>query len=204
MKIKVTQEQGFTLVEVLIALALTVVTVGGIYGIYLSQVQGQVVREDQLDMQQHARVAMDLIIRELRMAGYDPQHVNQDKNLLNDFDGITYHSTHLVVKADLNGNGAPTDSNESIRFSHDPATFTLRRDTGGGRQPLAEHIETFSIKYFNHYGQPTTDSKQIRQIELSITARAKRLDPHYPLNGGYRTITLQSRITPINLGLFNQ
>ena len=196
-----TKDEGFTLIEVVIALALSMVTVGAIYIIYLGQVKSQVVREDKLDMQQHARVAMDLIVRELRMAGYDPRHVNQDNNLSNDFDGISYHPTQLEVRADLNGNGGPTDSNESIRFSHDPATFTLRRDTGGGRQPLAEHIESFSIKYFDHHGQPTTDSKHIRQIELNIQARTESPDPQYPQNGGYRTVTLQSRITPRNLGL---
>ncbi|MGB0910898.1 MAG: PilW family protein [Nitrospirales bacterium] len=193
--------QGFTLIEVVIALALSVITVGAIYTIYLGQVKSEIVREDKLDMQQHARVAMDLIVRELNMAGYDPRHVNQDENLNNDFDGIAYHPTQLVVKADLNGNGSPTDSNESIQFSHDPITFTLRRDTGGGRQPLAEHVEKFSIKYFDHTGQITTNSQQIRQIELHLKARTERPDPRYPLNGGYRTFTLQARITPRNLGL---
>ena len=198
---KVSDHQGFTLIEIMIALALSVVTVGAIYTIYLSQVKGQIVREDNLDMQQHARVVMDLIVHDLNMAGYDPRHVNQDGNLGNDFHGIVHHPTQLVIKADLNGNGSPTDSNEAIQYSHDPAAFTLRRDTGGGRQPLAEHIETFSVNYFNRNGQTTIDSKQIRQIELIIKARAENPDPHYPFNGGYRTVILQSRITPRNLGL---
>ncbi len=194
-------DQGFTLIEVVIALALSMVTLGAIYSIYLSQVKAQVVREDNLDMQQHARVAMDLIIHELTMAGYDPRHVNNDTNVGNNFDGIVYHPTHLIINADLNGNGSPTDPNEAIQFSHDPATFILRRDTGGGRQPLAEHIETFSIRYFNRDGQLTTESQHIRQIELRIKARTEKSDPRYPNNGGYRTVVLQSRITPRNLGL---
>lgn len=201
MKMIVKDDQGFTLIEVVIALALSVVTVGAIYTIYVNQVKSQVVRDDKLDMQQHARAAMDLIVRELLMAGYDPRQVNQDTKTGNNFDGITYHPKELVVKADLNGNGTFTDSNETIRFSHDRATFTLRRDTGGGRQPLAEHIEDFEIQYFNDSGQLTVDSKQIRQIEVTIKARTKNPDPQYPKNGGYRTVTLQSRITPRNLNL---
>lgn len=197
----VKDDQGFTLIEVVIALALSMVTVGAIYTIYVNQLKSQVVREDKLDMQQHARAAMDLIVQDLKMAGYDPRQVNHDKSQVNDFDGIIYHPTQLVVKADLNGNGTPTDSNESIRFSHDQVTFMLRRDTGGGRQPLAEHIEDFSVKYLDHAGRPTTDSTQIRQIELKIKARTENPDPQYPLNGGYRTVTLQSRITPRNLSL---
>ncbi|MCA9471291.1 MAG: prepilin-type N-terminal cleavage/methylation domain-containing protein [Nitrospirales bacterium] len=155
---KTINEQGFTLVEVMVALALSVLTVGATYTIYARQVQSQIVRDEQLDMQQHARVAMDLLTREVHMAGYDPRHVNRDQLLTNDFDGIVYDPSMLVVRADLNGNGVPTDTNEFIQFSHDPRTMTLRRNTGGGRQLLAEHIQGFAVQYFNRHGQETTVS----------------------------------------------
>ena len=195
------ERQGFTLVEVLLALALSSLTIGAIYSIYVSQVRNQVVRENILDMQQQARAALDLVSRELKMAGYDPRGVNRDQLGGNDFYGVTVDSTKLIIKADLNGNGIPTNSNESIVFSHDASTLTLRRDTGGGRQPLGESIEAFSLKYFDGEGKPTTQSENVRQVELSITARTEKADPHYPQNGGYRTITLRSRVTPRNLDL---
>ena len=198
---KNTDIRGFTLIEVLLALALSAITIGAIYSLYLTQVKSQMVRETTLDMQQHARVAMDLISRELKMAGYDPQGANRDHLNANDFFGVSFDSTQLTIKADLNGNGVPTDSNESIVFSHDPRDLTLRRNTGGGRQPLGENIEAFSVKYFDSEGKPTTHSKDIRQVEVLITARTEKADPQYPHNGGYRTITLRSRVTPRNLGL---
>ncbi|GJL51577.1 MAG: hypothetical protein NPIRA01_28040 [Nitrospirales bacterium] len=197
----VRNDQGFTLIEVVMALALSTLTLGAIYAIYSSQVSAQVVRENTLDMQQHVRAAMDVMAHELKMAGYDPRQVNQDNSPHNDFIGIAYHPTQLHIKADLNGNGNPTDSNESIQYSHDQATLTLRRDTGGGRQPLAEHIETFSIQYFDRNGAPTIDSNQIRQVELHIQARTASPDLRYPFNKGYRTTTLRSRITLRNFGL---
>jgi type IV pilus assembly protein PilW len=192
--------RGFTLVEVVLALALSTVTIGVIYHLYLSQVNNQAVRESILDMQQQARAAMDLVSRELKMAGFDPRGVNRDALKGNDFFGITFDSSQLIIKADLNGNGVPTDSNESIVFSHDPDTMTLRRNTGGGRQPLSESIEAFSVRYFDNEGKVTAHSENIRQIEVSMTARTETADPQYPRNGGYRKITLQSRVTPRNLG----
>lgn len=192
---KVSDDQGFTLIEVVMALALSTLTLGAIYTIYSSQVKHQVIREDTLDMQQHARAAMGVIVHELKMAGYDPRHVNQDTSSSNDFVGIAYHPTQLHINTDLNGNGVLADPHEAIRYSHDQATLTLRRDTGGGRQPLAEHIEAFSIQYFDHNGTPTIESKHIRQVELTIQARTPRPDPHYPLNDGYRTMVLGSRVT---------
>lgn len=192
-------ERGFTLVEVLLSLALSGFTIAAVSSLYLSMVKNQVVRENILDMQQQARAALDLVSRELKMAGFDPRGVNQDALKGNDFIGITFDSKQLIIKADLNGNGIPTDSNESIIFSHDPETLTLRRNTGGGRQPLGENIEDFSWSYFDSEGKVTAQSEHIRQVELSITARTEQADPRYPHNGGYRKITLGLRVTPRNL-----
>ena len=191
--------RGFTLVEVVLALALSTVTIGVIYHLYVSQVKDQAARENIFDMQQQARAALDLVSRELQMAGFDPRGVNRDTLKENDFWGITFDSNTLRIKADLNGNGVPADSNESIVFSYDLETMTLRRNTGGGRQPLGEHIEAFSVKYFDSEGKVTAQSENIRQVEVTITARTKNADPQYPHNGGYRKITLQSRVTPRNL-----
>ena len=198
---KSADRRGFTLLEVLLALALSSLTIGAIYSLYVSQVRNQVVRENILDMQQQARAALDLVSRELKMAGYDPRGVNRDQLSGNDFYGVTVDSTQLIIKADLDGNGTPTNSNESIVFSHDSSTLTLRRNTGGGRQPLGENIEAFSVKYFDGEGNHTTQSEQVRQVELSITARTEKADPRYYQNGGYRHITLRSRVTPRNLNL---
>ena len=184
-----------------LALGLSALTIGVIYQVYLSQIRARAVRESSLDMQQQARVAMDLVVRELQMAGFDPRGVNRDSLKGNDFWGVTFDSSQLTIKADLDGNGVLTDSNESIVFSHDPETMSLRRNTGGGRQPLGENIEEFFVKYFDSEGQITTRSEDIRQVEVSITARTATADPQYPHNNGYRKITLQTRVTPRNLGL---
>jgi len=155
---------GFTLVEVVLALALSTLTIGVIYQLYLSQYQKQVVRENILDMQQQARAALDLVSRELKMAGFDPRGVNRDALKGNDFFGIAFDSSELRIKADLDGNGVPTDSHESIVYSHDTDTMTLRRNTGGGRQPVSENIETFSVKYFDREGKFTPHSEDIFQV----------------------------------------
>ena len=143
---------------------------------------------------------MDLMSRELRMAGYDPMGVNQDSRSSNDFLGVAYHPSQLHIQSDLNGNGLLTDSNETIVFLLDEATSTLRRQVGGsGRQPVAPHIQSLGIQYFDELGVGTSDSKRIRLVELTLTAQTEHLDPTYPKNNGYRTFTLRSRVVPRNL-----
>ena len=191
--------QGFTLIEMVVALALSLVTVSAVYALYVSELKAQHVREDRLEMQQQARVVIDVMSRELLMAGYDPSGVNHDTNANNDFLGITYDPVRLILKADLNGNGLIADANESITFMYDGRTHTLRRNTGGGNQPFGENIESFFVEYFDEEGNPTANSASIQQVQITVTARTEEADPKYLSNGGYRTVTLQSRIMPRNL-----
>lgn len=182
------------------ALALGLFTIGAVYSVHLHQVKQQIVQEDTLAMQQTVRAALDMIAREIRMAGYDPMGVNRDPDTSNDFHGIVYHPTNLHVRADLNGNGVLTDSKESIVYLYDDSTFTLRRKVGrGGRQPVAEHIESFTFSYFDAQGRPTTHEPDIRAVDVRVTARSARADSQYLENDGYRTVTLQSHLTPRNL-----
>ena len=199
----VTNQRGVTLTELLIALALGLFTIGAVYAVHLNQVKRQVVQEDVLAMQQTARAALDMMAREIRMAGYDPMGVNRDADPSNDFHGLSYHPTELRVRADLNGNGVLTgqkDRNESIVYLYDDSTSTLRRKVGkGGRQPVADHIEAFSFSYRDALGHPTTHVPSIRAVDVQVTARTAHADSQYPENEGYRTLTLRSRIVPRNL-----
>jgi type IV pilus assembly protein PilW len=181
-----------------VALGLSLLTVSVVYALYIQELKAQNVREHVLDMQQQARVVVDLLTREILMAGYDPRGVNRDTDLTNDFEGITYDPEKLSIKADLNGNGLTSDANESIVFVYDAAAHMLRRNTGGGNQPFGEDIEAFAVEYLDRNGNPTTNSKAIRQVGILVTARTSQSDPQYVKNGGYRTVTFQSRITMRN------
>jgi len=194
-----TSREGFTLIEMVVALGLSLVTVTAVYSLYVSELKAQNVREDRLEMQQQARVVIDVVGRELLMAGFDPRGVNNDVDLTNDFQGITYHPDRLTIKADLNGNGLIADPNESIIFVYDAKTHTLRRNTGGGNQPFGENIESFLVQYFDQEGKPTANSLAIRQVGITVTARTEKPDPKFSKNSGYRTVTLRSRLTPRNL-----
>jgi prepilin-type N-terminal cleavage/methylation domain-containing protein len=61
--------QGFTLIEMVVALGLSLVTVSAVYSLYINELKAQNVREDRLEMQQQARVVIDVVSRELLMAG---------------------------------------------------------------------------------------------------------------------------------------
>ena len=65
---------GFTLIEMLIALVVTMVIMGGAYSVFNSQQRQTTIQTNVSDAQQNVRAAMDFLSRDLRMAGYDPNN----------------------------------------------------------------------------------------------------------------------------------
>ena len=185
------KNDGFTLIEILISLAIFGVIIGAIFSFSISQRKYLSVQDQISHMIQNARVAMDILSGELTIAGYNPNGTV--------FWGIPYHASQLQIYADLNGNGLLTDPNENVTYSYDSTNKSITRNTGGGNQPMAENVQSFNFTYLDDQGNPTTITANIRQIQIAITVRTSKPDPQYAANSGYRTYTLTSRVTPRNL-----
>jgi type IV pilus assembly protein PilW len=68
--------KGYTIVELLVAMALAGAVMAAVYTAYDSQQKGYLLNEQIVDAQQNLRAAMFLMERDLRMAGYDPNKTN--------------------------------------------------------------------------------------------------------------------------------
>jgi type IV pilus assembly protein PilW len=217
--------QGFTLVELLVAMALALIVITSISSAFISQRKTFNSQEQVTEMVQSARAALDMISREVRMAGYAP--TGYDSQFEDDptvaqtalkmqrtdstaarFVGIPYSATQLQVLADIDddagtgvGDGDASDTHENITYTYDSANKQIDRNTGAGAQPFAENIQAFTFLYYDEFGTATTTTADIRQIDITVTARTSKPDPDYGQNGGYRTYTLNSYVTPPNLGL---
>jgi len=187
------KEHGFSLVELLIAMAISSIVLGAAVNTFIAQRRAYAQQEQVTQMTQETRAAMEMVTREVRMAGYNPASTS--------FAGITYNSTQVQIRADLNGDGDTADTNETIVYSYNNATQQLLRDTNGSSQPIADHIQAFTFDYLDGAGTSTTTTANIRQIRITITAHTAKRDPRYSANGGYRTYSLTSLVTPKNLAL---
>jgi type IV pilus assembly protein PilW len=209
-----TAEQGFTLVELLIAMALGLIVLASLSSAFVSQQKTYSVEEQNTEMIQTARGAMSVISREVKMVGYhwDPTFASTlqttDSSETATYVGMLYDTTQLEIKADLDGDGNTTDDNEEIIYTE--GSGTIDREEGGTTITLAENIEDFSFKYFKQDSTTgslvevlsSADEEQIRVIEITITAKTSKPDPNYthPTYGDhYRRYTLTSYITPPNL-----
>jgi len=64
------KKKGLTLIELLIALALSSILIAALYQIFISQHKTYGIQDQVVDMQQNARFAIGQMTREIRMAGY--------------------------------------------------------------------------------------------------------------------------------------
>ena len=195
--IKFRNLKAFTLVELMVSMGIGMVILAAVTTTFMSQTRIYNAQEQINEMQQNARGALDILSRELKMAGYKPNGGG--------FNGVTYSTTQLRVQADLNSDGAISTSstaNEQITYAFDNANQQITRAVGSGSaQILAEHISAFTFNYLDSAGAATTVSANIRQVSITITAKTAKPDPNFTSNGGYRTYTMSATITPGNLAL---
>ena len=196
-RMKLRNIEGFTLVELMVSMGIGMVILAAVTTTFMSQTKIYNAQEQANEMQQNARGVLDIVTRELKMAGYKPNGGG--------FNGVTYSTTQLMVQADLDSSGAISTSstaNEQITYVYDSANQRITRGVGtGGAQILADNITAFTFSYLDGTGTATTVSANIRQVRISITAQTAKPDPNYTSNGGYRTYTVSATITPGNLAL---
>lgn len=183
------KKDGYTLIELLVSMGIGLLLLGALTSTFISESKYFALQEQLNEMQQNARAATDVIMREVKVAGYHPTAAT---------DGIPYSASQLQVLADFDGDGNNLDANEDITYSFDAANFRILRNAGSS-QVLAENIQDFTFSYLDASGNSTTTTANIRQIQVSITARTSKADPTYATNGGYRTYQLTALITPPNL-----
>lgn len=64
-------QKGITLIELLVAFAICGIVVGGIYRVFITQTKAYTIHDQVVEVQQNIRTAMEILLRDLRMAGYD-------------------------------------------------------------------------------------------------------------------------------------
>ncbi|MCX5882294.1 MAG: prepilin-type N-terminal cleavage/methylation domain-containing protein, partial [Deltaproteobacteria bacterium] len=107
LNISVNTSRGLTLIELMIALSIGMIILGALTSTFILQRKAYNTQEQVIEMTQTARAAMDMIGREVRMAGYfNPANPMQRDSSANPrFVGIPNTIARLEILADLTGDG---------------------------------------------------------------------------------------------------
>ena len=130
-------KEGVTLIELLVALVICGIIIAGIYRVFIAQTRAYTVQDQVVEVQQNIRGAMELMLRDIRMAGYksnispvtlvtpifpgdnslavktDAIRVEYQKGVNNNT-VVYYRDAAQNLKRELYVNGAPDASNPEI------------------------------------------------------------------------------------------
>lgn len=180
------RENGFTLLELLVVMALSGIVMAAIYATFLSQQRSYRMTEQVVAVQQNLRGAMYFMERELRIAGYDPRRTN-------DF-GVTaipaIAAQSITFTMDTATENGIIDPGETITYQYNAGANTLTRDAGAGAQVIAENITGLTLTGMTGTGVATTVGANVRWVDVTITGTL----------GGH-TRTLNTRVRCRNMGL---
>jgi type IV pilus assembly protein PilW len=197
------RDGGFTLVEVLIAMLLSGIVIASIYSAFQSQQNSYLVQEQVSEMQQNVRIGLDMISKDIRLAGYNPAG-SADAGFV---DGVAFNATavntnatQIAFTADLDGDGVidnaaqDVDGNGSIdmadmeRIAYRLNGTNLQRYSSVTGvitwQTVAENIENIEFQYVLDDGSQTTTPTaaqltDIRDVRVSILVITESSDANF-------------------------
>jgi len=175
--------QGFTIVELLIAMVVSLLALGAIYSTFLNQHKSYVVQEETAAMNQNLRIALFYMQRDIRMAGCDPTG-NANARIM------TANATKIRCTEDVRGNLEGTDSDGATDDANEDIAYCLKannlvKNTGGGNQMVVQNIDALDFVYLDGSsppdvlnpdgsGVPDESLDKIRSVEVTMVARTDR------------------------------
>jgi len=180
--------RGFTSIELLVALSMSIIVMTAIITSLFSQQKVHMTQDRLIEMQQDLRSAVYLFGADIKMAGYDP---TGDANAT----FLTADRAEIQFQMDRNGDGDFTDPGPPV--TNDPMEvirYALTNDTNrdgladgtpcdfgreldnGGLQILAENIDALNFVYLDQDGDtlstPVVNPQDIGSVQISLVARS--------------------------------
>jgi type IV pilus assembly protein PilW len=189
--------RGFTLIEILVAMALTGIVVGAIYTTYKSQQDTYMAQDQVAEMQLNLRAAAHIVASDIRMAGYNPKGIPDLAGFVttlpcnpagpSDDLPVAPGPTQIAFTVDSNGDGILDNTDaEQIAYRLNAASQTLERFRPSSRAwaPVAADIEALDLVYLDGSGAPITGAlaanlTRVRLVEITLLARAMKRDRNF-------------------------
>ncbi len=195
------ENAGFTLIEVLIALAISGILLGGVYAQFTSQQASYLAQDQVVEMQQNLRAGISYMTQELRMAGYDPYSSGTAGIETTNPTSVVF--TYVADDDKLDNDNADGDNDTSTGADEtgelQTITFDLYDAYGDGdndigrqagdsastKRVIAENIEALEFRYLDADGAVVTDPNDIKTVQISILARVGKRDRNFSNNMTY-------------------
>jgi len=202
-------QNGITLIELLIAFVICAIIVGGIYRVFIAQSKAYTIQDRVVEVQQNIRTAMEIMLRDLRMAGYDSDSLTSKINIANPIFNPADHEVTVSYEYD--------DTHRyDVRYYLDNGNLkrdlTISPDVGPSTSTTDTILENVDALNFT-YGVDTNDDGAVDNwvsaagigvgkvvaVRVVLTAKPDQTNPDVSKMVSPRT--LDSRVTLRNLCL---
>jgi len=143
--------RGVTLIELLIGLVICGIVIAGIYRVFVAQSKAYSVQDQVVEVQQSVRSAMELISRDLRMAGFDDDSLASPISIADAIaNPIDDHS--ITVSYEYYDRTIPQFQKHTVAYWRDDASSRLIRqlsinDEARLEETLLENAEELNFFY---------------------------------------------------------
>ena len=191
-------EDGFTLIEFMIAVALTTIVLGSTIMLATQIQQAYGTQLDDATVEQEARYALDWIARDLRSAGSDPYLIIPvEQEVWLDPNGGTDTDDSIRVQADMNPpDGDILDQRENVTIAFDSANSVITRQDFNAPDTSAvamtEAIFTdLSFTFLDASRTVTASSPLVAYVQVRVTAQSQARNP---ITGAFTTSTFATEV----------
>ena len=175
---RLANDQGFTLVEFMIAALIMSFVLGGTVMLAMQMQQAYSTQLDDAALEQEARYALDWIARDLRSAASDAYYeVDEDQELFIDPNGGGDPDDSIQVQADINPpDGLIDDNGEDITIELDPLTRIITRydAVADETEEMTDGLFTdLQFTFLDSTRTVTADPESVSYVQVQVTAESR-------------------------------
>jgi len=174
-------KKGFTAVELLISLAIMSMTLGSIYSLYMSFIRTCTKESVKIKLQQNVRSSLDMMIRDIRLAGLDPEATGEFGII-----AVTPQRIKFTADRDMDGeldipnaaDGIDLPDLEYMEYEFDNSNgivkMSLYKPDGTTKEIsdiLVENVTGLTFSYFTSNDVTTSNLDDIRTVGIEMTIK---------------------------------
>ena len=199
---RLNNQNGFTLAEMMVAAGLSLAVWAAIYGLFRAQTHTIKGQESRMEAHEYAMSVLDLMVREIRNTGYFPTGT-ACSTPANTGGIVAAANQSFRLAYDSNGDGA---CDQDVSFAYDAVNMNVLRNGSALTDGNATAVQftyypqqtssTAPAPYCFSAGNPTGCSgdlaanlSAVQKIVISITIQSKSTDAQF---GGSSSITMSS------------
>ena len=140
--------KGVTLIELLVAMVICGMVVAGIYRVFIAQSKAYTVQDQVVEVQQSVRSAMEILLRDLRMAGFDDDSIASTMAITNPID-IPFSDNAITVNYEYYDKTTTQYLKHTVAYWRDASSRLIRQlavnDVPGPQEALLDNVEELNF-----------------------------------------------------------